>query len=412
MTIRTLRSAGVGPSSVSERLEPRRLLAGTVSLVGGLLTITGSDGNNAISIERKGPHLKLKLDNKPHHFDPNGVSGIVIDGRGGNDRIVLDDGIVVGSTLRGGAGHDTVTGGDGNDQLDGGEGNDVLDGRRGADVCVGGEGSDTADYSHRTAPLSLHPGQLCGEALENDELGSDIETIIGGEGDDGFSIESDTLQSLVIDGRGGDDHFFVNIPGKLTVLCGTGDDFLELPTAGELIAFGGPGNDHLDDIYSDDTLRPTLLDGGPGDDLFHPVWFDQTTVIGGDGFDHFELNQFGEWAVVLDLRTDPFTQIEKITGTDGDDLIIAGNDPLFIDGLASETGDTLIGGPGNDTLVGTWGDDLLIGNGGNDLLRGEGGDDVFINGGDNGADTVDGMDGDDTADFDPLDALFDVESIV
>ena len=39
--------------------------------------------------------------------------------------------------------------------LTGGEGNDVLDGGGGADTLGGGEGYDLADYSARTAPVSL-----------------------------------------------------------------------------------------------------------------------------------------------------------------------------------------------------------------------------------------------------------------
>ena len=275
-----------------ERVEARTLLSAAVSFADGLLTIHGSDANNAISVRRTGNQLKLKLDHKTRHF--RGVRGIFIDGHGGDDRST----VATGSgnvTLLGGEGNDHLLTGDGNDQLDGGAGDDMLDAGRGADRCIGGEGSDSIDYSHRTAGLRLGPGLACGEAGENDFLTDDIETLIGGEGDDAIVIwrSNDPSRDFVIDARGGDDTIHAWIEGKLTVFCGAGDDFLDLPFAGELIAFGGPGNDHLDGAgaYGGLTHDPSTLLGGPGDDLIHPIWLDATVTDGGTGNDHLDLSQ-------------------------------------------------------------------------------------------------------------------------
>ena len=400
-----------------ERVEARTLLSGTITFAEGLLTLHGSDADNAISVRRTGNQLKVKLDHKIRHF--RGVRGIVIDGHGGDDHITVANGCG-DVTLLGGEGDDQLFTGDGNDQLDGGAGDDILDAGRGADMCIGGEGSDTADYSHRTASLHLGPGSACGEAGENDFLTDDIENLIGGEGNDDILVQNgNPNRHFVIHAGGGDDEIHAYVEGKLTVFCGAGNDFLDIPDARELRAFGQDGDDHLDGTYSHTT---TTLVGGRGNDLFHPFNLDRTVVEGGEGYDHLDLSQFTYYSVALgglDLRSDPVTHIEKITGSSLDDLIIAGDDPmLIIGGDYEEVGDTLIGGRGDDTLVGSWGDDLIIGNGGSDLMFGgpqpddDGGDDVFINGGDGEADTVNGMAGDDTADDDPLDTLLSIETIV
>src|SRR5205085_1057437 len=50
---------------------------------------------------------------------------------------------LIGLTVDGGAGNDTITGGDGNDLLLGGDGNDLIVGGRGNDVALMGAGDDT-----------------------------------------------------------------------------------------------------------------------------------------------------------------------------------------------------------------------------------------------------------------------------
>ncbi|WP_275539692.1 M10 family metallopeptidase C-terminal domain-containing protein [Brevundimonas denitrificans] len=61
----------------------------------------------------------------------------------------IPDGYIMGSTLEGGMGDDTLTGNLGEDRLFGGDGNDVLDGRGGADRMVGGAGNDYYVFDDR-----------------------------------------------------------------------------------------------------------------------------------------------------------------------------------------------------------------------------------------------------------------------
>ncbi|HMO25359.1 MAG TPA: hypothetical protein PKB10_03750, partial [Tepidisphaeraceae bacterium] len=89
-------------------------------------------------------------------------------------------------TLAGANGHDTLVGGPGDDSLSGGNGNDVLVGGPGADLFNGGPGRDTADYSYRTANLSLTIDSTAndGEPNEFDNILGDVENVLGGAGND------------------------------------------------------------------------------------------------------------------------------------------------------------------------------------------------------------------------------------
>ncbi len=98
---------------------------------------------------------------------------------------------------------------------------------------------------------------------------------------------------------------------------------------------------------------------------------------------------------------------DLLTGTDGDDVIVAlgGNDLILSragddtvcagegnDDLRGGTGiDTLLGESGNDVLRGGAGNDTLYGGDGNDVLRGEAGNDELFGAG--GNDELDGGDG-------------------
>ena len=88
----------------------------------------------------------------------------------------------------------TVSGGDGNDRSRAAWGRDAqwrrwhdsLSPGLGADRINGGAGSDTADYGVGTNPLTLSiDGQANdGEALERDTIGTDVESLIAGSGND------------------------------------------------------------------------------------------------------------------------------------------------------------------------------------------------------------------------------------
>jgi Ca2+-binding RTX toxin-like protein len=72
-----------------------------------------------------------------------------------------------------------------------------------------------------------------------------------------------------------------------------------------------------------------------------------------------------------------FEASSELRGTDGNDILVGGNDD-----------DILNGGDGNDRLEGGDGDDVIDGGGGNDLLSGARGDDLFVFTDGDGADRI------------------------
>ena len=229
-----------------------------------------------------------------------------------DDTATVASAITVGSRL---------FGEDGNDKLTGGGGDDTIDGGTGADTVNGGAGRDTADYSTRTAPVSLSLNKTAddGEANEKDNIGADVEVLVGGSGDD--SLAGDEQDNALIGNAGND------------------------------MLGGGAGNDQLDGGAGNDTLA-----GGPGAD----------TLTGGDGVD---TASYAESAVgvrvVLDGKPgdggeneNDAVDTENVVGSAQDDVLI-GNDAANV----------LNGGNGNDRILAGKGADAVDGGPGDDILQ-------------------------------------------
>lgn len=204
----------------------------------------------------------------------------------------------------------------GDDRLFAGRGDDTLRGAGGRDLLNGGFDDD----------------DLFGDDGDDDLFGEDgDDSIVGGAGDD--------------DLFGGD-----------------GDDDIE----------GGDGNDNLEDGSGDDNVS-----GGAGDDTFVcGLGRGKDTYRGGDGVDDLVYEQ-STASLKIDLRkgsasgkdigSDRLADIEnviagtgsdKITGTDGANLIDANAGDDQIDGRDGD--DTVIGGAGSDRLSGGKGADTFV----------------------------------------------------
>ncbi|HEX2970698.1 MAG TPA: calcium-binding protein, partial [Tepidisphaeraceae bacterium] len=136
-----------------------------------------------------------------------------------------------------------------------------LDGGSGADVLLGGLGNDTADYSSREAAVVIQVNGVAddGELNEKDNVGNDIETIVGGDGNDQITA-------------GGQAHWLKGNDGNDTLIGTAGADVLDgdkdedslQGLGGNDQLIGGGGNDVLFGGAGDDTLE-----GGSGSDDFH-----------------------------------------------------------------------------------------------------------------------------------------------
>ncbi len=373
--------------------------AGDDTLIGGLNAdaLNGGTGTDTADYSARLESLTISVDGTANDGAPGEADNVKVDmenviGGFGND------------ILLGGAPINVLTGGPGRDSLDGEAANDTLDGGAGSDTLAGGAGTDVVSYAGRSLPLTVtldgQPGD--GEALEDDEVRTDVESVTGGSGND--TLTGGPLADTLSGGAGADT---LAGGGGADVLNGDdGDDILEGGAGGDTHA-GGAGFDtadysartaavtaDLDGAADDgetaevDNVRPdverllggagndtltgnnatNVLSGAAGDDVLDPGRGASDLMLGGDGID----------TVSYATRTLPVTADADGVADDGEagDAHTIGTDV-----------ENLTGGSGNDRLAGTAGANTLSGGSGNDVLDGGAGPDLLLGGA--GTDTAD-----------------------
>ena len=305
---------------------------------------------------------------------PAGVTSFVSGGEG-DDELVGGPGV---DNLFGKPGVDTLRGGPQNDNLEGDCSacpaySDILDGGSGGDLLNGGPGKDYANYSSRSAGVSvgLDGTGLAGpwndgEPGEGDNVLSNVEVVWGGSGDDWVTGNP---SPNALDGGGANDTF--NGGGGADEFVG-GDGDLDRAwyvnrSAGVKVM--------LDDVANDG-------ESGEGDN----VHADVEAVWGGSGSDTLIGNAWVE---------------NQLRGLDGDDRLDGGERPCPDGQLCvapATRPDLLHGGPGTGdiadygsrdaalsvTLDGLWNDgeageqdrlatvENLVGGSGDDYISGDG----------------------------------------
>jgi Ca2+-binding RTX toxin-like protein len=308
-----------------------------------------------------------------------------VDGGPGNDRL---NGFGGADGLRGQEGADVVIGGSGNDVQDGGPGDDsvgteVTTGinqtseETGDDLLLGGSGNDTlapgpgvplgdrdtlrgedgwdaVSYGARIGDLVVSKDGLAndGGAGEGDDVGVDVESVTGGQGNDTLS-GGPARDELIggagddaIDGRDGDDRLDgdgVGGAGADTISGGAGDDALDGQAGGDTLS-GGPGGDVVEGGTSRDTLS-----GGPGADRLSGG-AQQDTVTYGDEQDVTVRLDRGTSASALPGDDDRLVGVEDVRGGQRRDTV-----------FGTREANVLEGGDGSDYLDGRAGDDRMQG---------------------------------------------------
>tara|TARA_R110002124_G_scaffold64985_2_gene178029 strand:- start:862969 stop:881598 length:18630 start_codon:yes stop_codon:yes gene_type:complete len=302
-------------------------------------------------------------------------------------------------TISSGSGDDTITGGDNGstyilgadaDTITAGAGIDLIDGGAGADVIVSGGGDD-----------SIFGGS------EDDIItaGAGADTIDGGTGTDTLYASSAT-DSITID-------FGATLDG---------DGYLDYT---EILSTEVNKVKGVEEIHGGDLADNVILGGASsvtffgedGNDLVTAAYGASHTIDGGDGTDTIDYSNLTD-RVVYDATagtmekyqaatlegTDSINQVEFITGTDFNDIMVGGiGTDTFIGGLGQDDlqggdgADYLDGGDGVDVISGGDGDDVIYGGAGDDQLTGGAGADTFYSG--DGVDTIDGNAGIDLVDY-------------
>jgi Ca2+-binding RTX toxin-like protein len=213
-----------------------------------------------------------------------GVTAVRVDANRGDDRVNSAMDLPV-----------SLWGGDGDDILSGGDGDDTLRGEWGSDTLRGGAGRDGVSYYGRTVDIRANLDGIRDDGYvgENDLIGSDVEDLFGGEGDD-YLVGNSSANYIV--GNGGDDQirgaggnddirgaegadWLDGNDGNDEVYGGAGDDEMRGSSGNDYMA-GDAGNDYLDGGSGVDTIFGgegsdelwggpdlDLLDGGPGGDI-------------------------------------------------------------------------------------------------------------------------------------------------
>lgn len=260
----------------------RRLLLASVAIQDGVLRITGTGGDDAISVARLSASQGQVYDGGSVvlTFNMADVRFISFAGLAGNDlftmgrverRVYLDGGTgndslsassaEANDTIIGGDGDDYLYGGDGADSLTGGLDSDTMLGADGNDLIVilsansddfvsGGAGVDTVDATDYPDQVILEIGNPSADSLIVDDIVlGDVEVFLGSAFPDRITVVSG--RSMRIEGGAGNDTLLTG-SGSDTVVGGAGRDSIST----------GPGRDS---IFSSDGQVDTL-NGGSGED--------------------------------------------------------------------------------------------------------------------------------------------------
>ena len=143
-----------------------------------------------------------------------------------------------------------------------------MQGAAGADVFEGDAGTDTADYSDRTAAIMITINGTAddGATSEMDNVGTDLEIILGGGGADmitGYSLLGADHNETLMGGAGADT--ISGLGGNDLINGDDGDDSLTGGAGADTIN-GGNGDDKINSTIPTDPNEADTVDGGAGTD--------------------------------------------------------------------------------------------------------------------------------------------------
>ena len=224
--LKSIRSRGVraaGRAPLMEGLEVRRLMAADPMIDdAGVLQVAGTKKDDAIVLSVDNSMLLVSINGTDHSFSLSGLTGLVVNGRGGKDDIRFDnsagslslavtvnggkgdDSLDCGALstnllMYGGKGKDGLVGGSGNDMLDGGNGDDALDGLSGNDTLYGGKGKDTLEGGAGADTLYGYKGEDAldgGNGADTLDGGKSTDSVTGGAGADHFTCAASEIVDM------------------------------------------------------------------------------------------------------------------------------------------------------------------------------------------------------------------------
>lgn len=242
--------------------DPTLVPGGSATINNRVLTVTGGGASDLIgvSLSQDGQSaLVLELPDYPNATDEPFVSefpiadfdSVLVNLGSGADLFQgtdLDDQITINGNdgndvIAGGAASDVINGGNGDDWLFGRGGDDSVSGGAGGDFQSGGAGNDTATYAGGQQDVLVGVGQIPDDGArgEGDNVQLDIETVIGGNGNDRLNTQGSTGMR------------FIGGPGRDIITGGSGsDEYALLDGEIDTVRGGGGGDNVLDQDNNDD----------------------------------------------------------------------------------------------------------------------------------------------------------------
>ena len=302
-----------------------------------------------------------------------------IDAGGGND------------SLTGGDGNDTLIGGDGNDTLDGGNGNDRIETGAGNDTVVAGAGNDEILIARGSSEVDAGEGNdlvLFGTGSESPGLVNDIDL---GAGNDTVRVVAQNGNATILGGQGTDTLDYTGYSLGLTVSYLSSALAMRAMRSGHMILFSG-----FEALVTGSRADTVTIGNGIFDWLgVIDTGLDNDTLIF-TGTGYRPSSEAANWsggqglADVLDLSASEVARVfNMVTGVitldsagvsrarDFERVVTGtGNDSITGTGGANR----IETGGGDDSVSGGSGFDTLDGGSGNDSLNGGAGNDVLIGG--------------------------------
>jgi len=271
-----------------EHLEARRLLSAVYyDADSHSIKVHGTEGNDTISLIRRGERILVQLNDRRRWFDLTKVQFADIDAFGGDDSVdaqyvpfrVFVFGRAGRDTLIGGWGDDLLDGGDNADRIIGNHGDDNITGGGGRDRLIGNRGRDTLQGDGGDDQISAGSG----DDYITGSVGNDL--IDGGDG-------ADALYHYPSQGspRSIEEHLFA--PGEIpAVFVSASIDRNGIVSATVWTQFGGGQSVTFGDqiVRDGDTFIATVNGFDPDPGGLHTanlLYSDHTYVLGklADGF--------------------------------------------------------------------------------------------------------------------------------
>jgi Ca2+-binding RTX toxin-like protein len=279
------------------------------------------------------------------------IDQLTVNAQGGDDRVDasgLQAG-VIGLTINGGAGADSLIGSQGNDLIIGGAGNDAAFMGAGDDTFVWnpGDGSDTVEGQGGQDTMQFNGAN----ANENIELSANGSRLRLTRDVGSVTMDVDGVEQVNVVALGGADTITLNDLSATDVVE------VNLDLAGAPASGAGDGQTDtviINGTNSDDAIQVA----GDASGISVLGLATEIHIAGAEATDHLTVNALGGDDVVDASGLTAGAVQFSASGGDGDDV--------------------LIGSPGVDTLAGGAGDDVLIGGPGQDILDGGAGDNIVI----------------------------------